>query len=113
MLAPGGEAVEFIIKTPQGDADAVVTVEPEVIANQRVGSRLTFKAPHDLTVEFAGGSFTVDDIDLIVYIVPDEFFCYRGNDFAVKFVLACRRLLVDLRPSRGAVNAQAFISAAG
>jgi len=105
--------VEFIIKTPQGDADAVAAVEPEVIANQRVGSRLTFKAPHDLTVEFAGGSFTVDDIDLIVYIVPDEVFCYRGNDFAVKFVLACRRLLVDHRPSRGAVNAQAFISAAG
>jgi glycosyltransferase involved in cell wall biosynthesis len=25
--------------------------------------RLTFATPHDLTVEFAGGSFSVDDID--------------------------------------------------
>lgn len=113
MLYEEETAVEFIIKTPQGDPDAVAAVAPEIIANQRVGSRLTFAAPHDVTVEFAGGSFAVDDIDLIVYIVPDEFFCYRGDDYVLKFVLECRRLLIDHRPQRGAVNAQAFISAAG
>lgn len=105
--------MEIVIKTPRGDPDAVAAVAPEVIANQRVGSRVTFTAPHDVTVEFAGGSLTVDDIDLIVYIVPDEFFCYRGEDFVLKFVLGCRRLLIDHRPQRGAVNPQAFISAAG
>lgn len=105
--------MDFIIKTPQGDPDAVAAVAPELIANQRVGSRLTFSAPHDLTVEFAGGSFVVDDIDLIVYIVPDEFFCYRGDDFVLKFIMECRQLLVEHWPPLGGVNARAVISAAG
>ncbi len=104
--------MDFVIKSPQGDPEAVAAVSPEVIANQRVGARLTFATPHDLTVEFAGGSFSVDDIDLIVYIVPDEFFCYRRDEYAAKFILPCRQLLVDHRPPVGAVNARAIVSAA-
>lgn len=105
--------MDFVIRTPQGNPDAVATVAPEVIANQRVGARLAFTAPHDLTVQFAAGcSFSVDDIDLIVYIVPDEFFCYRRDEYVAKFILPCRRLLVDHRPQPGGVNAQAVVSAA-
>lgn len=104
--------MEFIIKTPDGDAAAVAEVTPEIIANQRVGSRIAFKAPHDLTVEFQGGACAVDDIDLLVYIVPDEFFCYRGDSFVMKFILGCRGLLIDRRPQPGGVNARAIISAA-
>ncbi len=104
--------MEFIIKTPQGNPAAVAEITPEVIANQKVGSRVGFKAPQDLTVEFAGGACFVDDIDLIVYIVPGEFFCYRGDDFIIKFVMDCRRVLIDHRPQPGGVNARAIISAA-
>ncbi len=104
--------MEFIIKTPQGDPAAVAAITPEVIANQRVGSRVEFKAPHDLTVEFAGGACVVDDIDLIVYIVPDEFFCYRGDSFILKFVMGCRSVLIDHRPQPSGVNARAIVSAA-
>ncbi len=104
--------MEFIINTPKGDPAAVAAITPEVIANQRVGSRVEFKAPHDLTVVFAGGACIVDDIDLIVYIVPDEFFCYRGDGFVLKFVMECRNVRIDHRPQPGGVNAQAIISAA-
>ncbi|MDT8902717.1 hypothetical protein [Anaeroselena agilis] len=104
--------MEFIIKTPEGEPAAVAEITPEIIAKQRVGSRIEFKAPHDLTVEFAGGACVVDDIDLIVYIVPDEFFCYRGDDYVLKFVMACRSVLIDHRPPLGAVNARAIISVA-
>ncbi len=105
--------MDFVIKTPQGNPAAVAAVTPEVIANQRVGSRLSFAAPHDLTVEFAdGGAFSVDDIDLIVYIVPDEFFCYRRDEYVAKFILPCRGLLIDHRPQPGGVNARAIVTAA-
>jgi len=103
--------MEFVIKTPLGDPAAVAEILPEVIAGQRVGWRLAFKARHDITVEFAGGTCGVDDVDLIIYIVPDEFFCYRDGEYVLKFILNCRQLLVDHRPPLGKANARATLSA--
>lgn len=103
--------MEFIVRTPQGDAADIVKLTPEIIARQRVGTRLEFAGRHDLTVQFAGGAVIVDDIDQIIYIVPDEFFCYRGDEFILKFVLDCQRVVIDRRPPAGNVNACAIISA--
>lgn len=101
--------MEFLVKSP-GDPAKVVDLTPEVIANQRVGTRLAFCAAHDLTVEFAGGAARVDDVDLIIYIVPDEYFCYRGDQLVLRFTLDCRRVALDCRPPAGSVNGRAILS---
>lgn len=103
--------MDFVVKTAPGVAADVVEISPEIIANQRVGSRLAFRTRHDLTVEFANGAVMVDDIDLVVYVVPGEFFCYRGDDFVVKFAMESRALAIDCRPAIGRVNARAILSA--
>jgi hypothetical protein len=103
--------MEFIVKTPQGDPGGILTQTPEIIARQRVGTRLDFTSRHDLTVEFADGALMVDDIDQIIYVVPEEYFCYRGDDFILKFMLAGRRLVIDHRPLPGNVNPRAIITA--
>lgn len=103
--------MEFMVKTPLGDPAGIVTQTAEIIARQQVGTRLDFASRHDLTVEFTGGAVMVDDIDQIIYIVPDEFFCYRGEDFVLKFILDCQSVVIDHRPQPGGVNAKAIITA--
>lgn len=103
--------MEFVVKRAEGVAADIVEITPETIANQRVGSRLAFGTRHDLTLELGGGSVMVDDIDLIVYIVPGEFFAYRGDDFVLKFTVAGRKLVIDCRPAIGKVNARAILTA--
>lgn len=103
--------MEVIVKTPQGNPAGIVKQTAEIIARQRVGIRLDFASRHDLTVEFAGGAVMVDDIDQIIYIVPAEFFCYRGDDFILKFILECQSLVIDHRPLGGNVNPRAIITA--
>lgn len=102
--------MEFVVKCREGDPARVVSVAEEHIAGQRVGSRLTFPARQDLTVEFANGAVTVDDIDLIIYIIPNEYFCYRGDDFVLKFVLDSRKILLDQRSTAPSANPRTFIS---
>ncbi len=102
--------MEFVVKGYGSAPEEVMAIEPEFIAGQRVGERLEFKQRHDLTVEFANGAVLVDDVDMLVYIIPNEYFCYRGEDFILKFVLDSRRVLIDHRPPAGRVNARAFIA---
>ena len=67
--------------------EAVMTIEPEEIARQVIGQRMTFLSRHDVTFQFANGSATMDDIELIIYIMPNQFFCYRGDDVIATIVL--------------------------
>lgn len=101
--------MKFTVKAQAVDPAKVLNVSPEVIANQRVGSRLAFAAPHDLTVEFANGSIMVDGIDLIIYIIPQEFFCYRGEEMVVKFNLETRGVEIALEPSVRNIPPRAII----
>lgn len=101
--------MEFLVKS-LGDPAEIISLTPEVIANQRVGTRLAFHAAHDITVEFADGSAAVDDVNLIIYIVPSAYFCYRGDQLVLRFTLDCRRVVVDCRPSIRTVNGRAIIS---
>ncbi len=103
--------MEFIVKTPLGNPTDIVKQTTEIIARQRVGTRLEFTSRHDLTVEFADGAVMVDDIDQIIYIVPAEFFCYRGDEYVLKFILECQSLVIDHRPLAGNVNDRAIITA--
>ena len=102
--------MDFVVKT-RGSAPAEpIAITAEMIAGQRVGSRLDLFTRHDLTIEFADGAALVDDIDLMIYIIPNEFFCYRGDDFIVKFILDSLRIQLDQRPADGPVNPRLFIS---
>lgn len=109
-MPEGGTGVEFVVKAREAEPEKVLTVEPEIIAGQQVGSRLTFGSRHDLTVEFADGALMVDDIDMMLYIIPNEFLCYRGDDFVLKFILDSRKVQIDHRAASGQVNAHAFIA---
>jgi hypothetical protein len=102
--------MEFSVKGYGVSPEEVVAIIPEVIAGQRVGSRLEFKRRHDFTVEFTNGAVMIDDVDMMIYVIPNEFFCYRGDDFIMKFVLDTRKVQIDHRPATGTVNARAFIS---
>lgn len=90
--------MNFVVKTPDGDPGRVVDITPEIIAGQRVGSRLDFRQRQDFTVEFDNGALMLDEIDLMIYILPNEFFCYRGDDFVAKFILDSRKIQIDHRP---------------
>jgi hypothetical protein len=103
--------VDFVVKSRIGDPARVVSVTEEHIAGQRVGSRLEFPVRQDLTVEFADGSVMIDDIDLIIYIIPNEYFCYRGDDFILKFSLDCRKVQLDQRSAAPSANPHTFIAA--
>jgi hypothetical protein len=102
--------VEFVIKSRTGQPNQVVCVSEEHIAGQRVGSRLEFPSRRDLTVEFADGAVMIDDIDLIIYIIPNEYFCYRGDDFILKFILDGRKIQLDQRGGTGPANSRIFIT---
>ncbi|MDR3590102.1 MAG: hypothetical protein P4N41_10650 [Negativicutes bacterium] len=102
--------MDFVVKSRVGDPARIVSITPEHIAGQRVGSRLEFPARQDLTVEFADGAVLLDDIDLIIYIIPNEYFCYRGDDFVLKFTLDCRKVQLDQRLSSSKANPRIFIS---
>lgn len=89
--------------------DKVVTIEKEEIARQTVGERLTFAKRHDIIFQFADGSVTMDDIDLIITILPNQFFCYRGDDVIGTVTMEGMHIDVDLREVPG-TNGRAFIS---
>lgn len=101
--------MEFFVKCI-GDPLEIIDLSPEVIANQRVGTRIAFRTAHDIVVEFASGTAAVDNVDLIIYIVPEEYFCYRGDELVLRFKLACRSLSIDCRPAYGNVNGRAILS---
>lgn len=89
--------------------DKVVIVEKEEIARQTVGQRLTFSKRHDITFRFSDGSVTLDDIDLIITVLPSQFFCYRGDDVIGTVTMEGMQIDVDLREIHG-MNGRAFIS---
>lgn len=102
--------MDFVVKSRTGDPAQVVSVTEEHIAGQRVGSRLEFPSRQDLTVEFADGAVMIDDIDLIIHIIPNEYFCYRGDDFILKFTLDSRKIQLDQRSAAAATNPRIFIA---
>ena len=102
--------MDFVVKSRSGDPARAVSITAEHIAGQRVGSRLEFPVRQDLTVEFADGAVMIDDIDLIIYIIPNEYFCYRGDDFILKFTLDCRKIQLDQRSAAPAANPRTFIA---
>lgn len=104
--------MNFVVKAQKVDPHKLLTISQEVIANQRVGSRLEFVSPHDITVEFANGMLQVDDVDLIIYVLPEEFFCYRGDEMLVKFSMATRDVEIMLEPPVRNINARAVIRVA-
>lgn len=101
--------MEFFVKSIDDPAE-IIDISPEVIANQRVGTRIAFRAPRDIVVEFANGTAAVESVELIIYIVPEEYFCYRGDEMVLRFQLACRNLNIDCRPACGNVNGRAILS---
>ena len=91
--------------------EQVVSVEPEEIARQIVGSRITFHYCHDITFQFVNGSVTLDDIDLIICIIPHQFYCYRGDDLVTTVVLESNNVDIDLRNPGNGANRRAFFRA--
>ena len=89
--------------------ETVLVMELEEIARQVIGQRMTFSARHDVTFQFVDGSATMDDIDLIIYILPNQFFCYRGDDVMATIVLEGQQFDVDLRAPINGTNGRAFI----
>ena len=91
------------------EPEKVVTIEPEEIAGQVIGSRLQFLSRHDITFQFANGAVVLDDIELIIYIMPNQFFCYRGEDVIGTIILESHQFDLDLRESVNGTNGRAFI----
>lgn len=89
--------------------ETIMAIEQEEIARQVIGQRLTFSSRHDVTFQFANGSATMDDIELIIYIMPNQFFCYRGDDVITTIVLEGEFFDVDLRAPINGTNGRAFI----
>lgn len=102
--------MNFVLKSNYtGEPEKVALITDEEIANQIVGSRVEFAKKHDVTVNYADGALMLDDVDMIIYIKPHEFFCYRGDDLIATFILEHRSFEIDLRQPGGIVNGRAFI----
>lgn len=91
--------------------EKAVILEAEEIAGQMVGSRLQFHASHDLTFQMADGAVMIDDIEMVIYIMPNQFFCYRGDDVIATVILENTHFEVDLREPVNGINGRAFLRA--
>ena len=91
------------------EPEKVVAIEPEEIAGQVIGSRLQFVTRHDITFQFANGAVVLDNIELIIYIMPNQFFCYCGDDVLGTIILESHQFDIDLRESVNGTNGRAFV----
>ena len=56
--------MEFLFRNQTGESDEVISVEPEIIAGSRAGTRMTLREPHDVVFEFRDGQVVLESIDL-------------------------------------------------
>ena len=93
------------------DVTKVVVLEPEEMAGHAIGNRMTFLRKHDVIFQFQDGSTRLENIEMIINMFPNQFFCYRGEELelAGTVVMECLEVDVDLREPINGVCGTAFL----
>ena len=52
--------MEFLFRNQTGESDEVISVEPEIIAGSRAGTRMTLREPHDVVQQLLQGHCRTD-----------------------------------------------------